>query len=409
MQIIKTGQVDFYNTKVAFKSQSNHTLNEAYQLFRIMNNRSLVDIGEKLVNVAFAIKLPIKPAIRRTIYKHFVGGTSISDCSKTINRLAERNVGSILDYALEGEESEELFDATAHEIIRTIEYANKNKNVPFSVFKITGIGSLDLLSKVSSNIPLTPSELYKFNAIKNRVDAIFKRGYELGVPVLIDAEQTWIQPVLDELVMNEMAKYNKEKAIVQNTYQMYRHDALERLKKHHQISIENGFRFGLKIVRGAYMETERKRATELDYPSPIQPNKEATDKDFNVAIHYMIENRDTLDFMVATHNEHSSMLLAQLIDEKGLDRNHQGIYFSQLYGMSDHITYNLAENGYNVVKYLPYGEIKTMMPYLFRRARENSSMKGQTSRELQLIKSEINRRKSGKKELLNFPNVRLTE
>lgn len=396
MQTIKTAQVDFYNTKLAFSDQSNNALNEAYQLFKIMNNKRLVEIGEKLVNIAFAIKLPIKPIIRNTIYKHFVGGTSITDCGKTIERLAKRNVGSILDYALEGEESEELFEATCREIIRTIEYANKSKNVPFSAFKITGIASLDLLTKVCSNYPLTVNESKRFRAVEDRVEAIFKRGYELGVPVLIDSEQTWIQPILDDIVLKEMVKFNKEKAIVQNTYQMYRHDALERLKKHHRLSIENGFKFGLKIVRGAYMETERERANELGYPSPIQPNKAATDRDFDDSIIYMIENHNTIDFMVATHNEHSSMLLTQLIDENGIDRNYPGIYFSQLYGMSDHITYNLAENGYNVVKYLPYGEIKTMMPYLFRRARENSSIKGQTSRELQLIKSERNRRKKEK-------------
>lgn len=393
----KTAQVDFYNTELAFRDQSKCALKEAFQLFRIMNNKSLVETGEKLVNIAFTIKLPVKPIIRNTIYKHFVGGTSIADCGKTIERLAKRNVGSILDYALEGEESEGQFDATCAEIIRTVEYASKSNNVPFSAFKITGVGSLDLLTKVSSNTPLTEDELQRFKAVENRVELIYKRGYELNIPILIDAEQTWIQSILDGMVLKLMAKFNKEKAIVQNTYQMYRHDALERLKLHHRISVEEGFKFGLKIVRGAYMEMERERAAELGYTSPIQPDKASTDRDFDAAIVYMIENHETIDFMVATHNEKSSMLLAHLIDENGLSRNQPGIYFSQLYGMSDHITYNLAENGYNVVKYLPYGEIETMMPYLFRRARENSSMKGQTSRELQLIKSEIKRRKGGSK------------
>lgn len=392
----KTAQVDFYNTELAFRDQSKGALKEAFQLFRIMNNKSLVETGEKLVNIAFTIKLPVKPIIRNTIYKHFVGGTSIADCGKTIERLAKRNVGSILDYALEGEESEGQFDATCAEIIRTVEYASKSNNVPFSAFKITGVGSLDLLTKVSSNTPLTEDEQQRFKAVENRVELIYRRGYELNIPILIDAEQTWIQSILDGMVLKLMAKFNKEKAIVQNTYQMYRHDALERLKLHHLISVEEGFKFGLKIVRGAYMEMERERAAELGYTSPIQPDKASTDRDFDAAIVYMIENHETIDFMVATHNEKSSMLLAHLIDEKGLSRNQPGIYFSQLYGMSDHITYNLAENGYNVVKYLPYGEIETMMPYLFRRARENSSMKGQTSRELQLIKSEIKRRKGGK-------------
>ncbi len=392
MQTLKTTQVDFNNTELAFRSQSNIALKQAYHLFKIMNNKKLVNIGEKLVNFAFKIHFPIQGIIRNTIYKHFVGGTTIENCNKTIEQLAKRNVGSILDYALEGEDTEEIFDHTCNEIIRTVEYAHKSKNVPFSAFKITGIGCFDLLAKVSENNLLTIEDEQRFKSVERRMEAIFKRGYELGVPILIDAEQTWIQRILDEMVLSQMSKFNKEKAIVQNTYQIYRRDGLERLKLHHRLALQKGFKFGLKIVRGAYMETERERALEIGYPSPIQPDKFSTDKDFDAAIHYMVENRNTIDFMVATHNEESSNLLAKLIDENGLERNHPGIYFSQLYGMSDHITYNLAENGYNVVKYLPYGEISTMMPYLFRRARENSSMKGQTSRELQLIKSEIKRR-----------------
>jgi proline dehydrogenase len=225
------------------------------------------------------------------------------------------------------------------------------------------------------------------------VESIFKRGYELGVPVLIDAEHTWIQPVLDDLVLEMMERYNKDAAIVQNTYQMYRHDAINRLKEHHRIALDKGVKFGLKIVRGAYMEIERARAAEMGYLSPIQPDKIATDHDFNEVIRYFMDHIDTIHFMVATHNEVSSQLLAHLIDERGLPHDHPHIYFSQLYGMSDHITFNLAEKGYNVVKYVPYGEVKTMMPYLFRRAEENTSVKGQSSRELKLIEKEIRRRK----------------
>jgi proline dehydrogenase len=233
---------------------------------------------------------------------------------------------------------------------------------------------------VSEQQPLTDEERAEFRSVEERVDAIFRRGFELDVPVLIDAEETWIQPVLDDMVMNLMSRYNKEKAIVQNTYQMYRHDSIERIKQHHRMALEGGFKFGLKIVRGAYMEKERNRAAERGYPSPIQPDKPATDRDFDDITRYFIEHLDSIDFMVATHNEESSLLLARLIDEYKLPRNHRGIYYSQLYGMSDHITYNLAEQGYNVAKYVPYGAVKTMMPYLFRRAEENSSVKGQTNR-----------------------------
>jgi len=384
--------VNFENTEIAFRDQSNASLKQAYQLFRVMNSRTLVNIGKYLVNFAFAVRFPVEGIIRNTIYRHFVGGISIEDCSRTIARLARYKVDSILDYAQEGEESDDAFDATCREVIDTVEFASSHKEVPFSVFKITGVARFDLLAKVSGCQSLTTEERAEYRRVEERVEAIFRRGYELDVPVLIDAEESWIQPVLDDMVMNLMSRYNKEKAIVQNTYQMYRHDSIARIKQHHRMALEGGFKFGLKIVRGAYMEKERNRAAERGYPSPIQPDKPATDRDFDDIIRYFIAHLDSIDFMVATHNEESSLLLARLIDEYNLPRNHKGIYFSQLYGMSDHITYNLAESGYNVAKYVPYGAVKTMMPYLFRRAEENSSVKGQTSRELKMIRTEIKRR-----------------
>lgn len=393
MQSEKTSPVDFSNTEVAFRDHSNASLRQAYQLFSVMNSKTLVRIGKQLVNLALAIHLPVEGILRKTIYRHFVGGVSIEDCRKTIARLAERNVLSILDYAQEGEASEAAFENTCQEIIRTIEFAHSNPGVPFSVFKITGVARFDLLAKVSEGSSLTEAEVAEYKRAEERVAAIFKRGYELDVPVMIDAEETWIQPVLDDLVMRMMAQYNGKKAIVQNTYQMYRHDSIDRIKRHHRMALEGGFRFGLKIVRGAYMEKERARAIEKGYPSPIQPDKPATDRDFDDIIRYFMEHLNTIDFMVATHNEASSLLLAGLIDAYNVPRNHPGIYFSQLYGMSDHITYNLAGQGYNVAKYVPYGAVKTMMPYLFRRAEENSSVKGQSSRELKMIRTEIRRRK----------------
>ena len=385
---------DFHNTEIAFRDQSNYGLRQAYLLFKVMNNRSLVEFSKRLVNFALAIRFPVKGIIKKTIYRHFVGGSSLEDCENTINRLARRNVLSIMDYAQEGRETDEVFDATCREVIRTVEFAKDHPSVPFSVFKITGVGRLDLLSKVSANEFLTDEEQAEFKRVEERVEAIYKRGYELGVPVMVDAEHSWIQPVLDDMVMKLMARYNKEKAIVQNTYQMYRHDAFDRMKKHHEMALQGGFRFGLKIVRGAYMEMERERAEEMNYLCPIQPDKVSTDRDFDAAIRYLLDHVDTIDFMVATHNEESSLLLANLIDERGLPRNHPAIFFSQLYGMSDNLTHVLAGQGYNVAKYVPYGKVRTMMPYLFRRAEENSSVEGQTSRELQFIQQEIKRRKS---------------
>ncbi len=385
--------INFNNTEIAFKGKSNGDLHEMHLLFKVMNSPTWVDIGKNLLNIAFAIHLPVEWLLKRTIYKHFCGGVSITDSANLIDKLDQRNVGAILDYAVEGENSEDKFDATCKEIMQTIVFAHNNKKTPFSAFKISGIGSFDLMVKVSNNDALSESEKISYQLLLKRVDDICKLGHELNVPVLIDAEETWIQPMLDSLVIDMMRKYNKERAIVQNTYQMYRHDRLQVIKQHHAIAQTEGFKLGLKIVRGAYMEKERKRAKDMGYISPIHANKEATDKDFDDIIHYFVDNVETIWFMVATHNEKSTQLLATLIEEHKLPHNHPHIYFSQLYGMSDHLTYNLAEHGYNVVKYVPYGEVKTMIPYLIRRAEENSSVSGQSSRELLLIEQEIERRK----------------
>lgn len=385
--------INFNDTEIAFRDKTNADLREMHLLFKVMNNPNWVNIGKKLVNIAFTIHFPVEWMVKRTIYKHFCGGVSITDSSRLIDKLDKRNVGTILDYAVEGEESEDMFDATFQELLHVIKFAHKNKKTPFSAFKLTGIGSFDLMAKVSNNEPLNESETESYRLLLKRVDEICKLSYELDVPVLIDAEETWIQPMLDSVILDMMRKYNREKAIVQNTYQMYRHDRVDVIKQHHAIAQSEGFYLGLKIVRGAYMEKERARAKRMGYPSPIHPNKKATDSGFNEIIRYFVDNVDTISFMVATHNEESSQLLATLIEEHNLPRNHPHIYFSQLYGMSDHLTYNLAEDGYNVVKYVPYGKVKTMVPYLIRRAEENSSVTGQTSRELLLIEEEIKRRK----------------
>ena len=388
-----TSIINFNNTEIAFRGKPNSDLREMYLLFQIMNNPNMVGLGKVLTNIAFAIHLPIEWIIKRTIYKHFCGGTSITDSSKLIDKLDKGHVGTILDYAVEGEENEKLFDETCNEIMRTITFAHKNKKTPFSAFKLSGIASFDLMVKISNNESLTESEKESYLLFVKRVNDICQLGHKLEVPVLIDAEETWIQPMLDSLILDMMRKYNKELAIVQNTYQMYRHDRVEVIMQHHAIAQAEGFKLGLKIVRGAYMEKERKRAEKMGYPSPIHPNKEATDNGFDEIIRYFVDNVDSIWFMVATHNEQSSQLLATLIEQHDLPRNHPHIYFGQLYGMSDHLTYNLAEQGYNVVKYVPYGAVKTMIPYLIRRAEENSSVSGQSSRELTLIKQEIKRRK----------------
>ena len=386
--------ISFDNTEIAFKSKSDKDLKKAYWLFKIVGNPSMVKMGKAMTNFSLKAKLPIKGIIKKTIFHQFCGGETIPDCSKTIKQLGDFGIGTILDYSIEGKTSEEDFDATVKEIASTLEEAKKSKNIPFGVFKVTGISRFDILEKANpKDAVLSVLEQKELDAVKLRIDTICKAGFEAGIPIFIDAEETWIQDTIDRITVEMMKKYNLEKAIVYNTAQMYRHDRLEFLKKEIKEAHEGNYFYGVKLVRGAYMEKERARAAEKGYPSPIQPTKEASDSDFNKALELIIDNIDVISLCAGTHNEDSSNFLAQLIDQKGLEKDDARIYFAQLLGMSDHISYNLAFNKYKVAKYVPYGPIEEVMPYLLRRADENTSVAGQTGRELRLITSERNRRK----------------
>jgi proline dehydrogenase len=385
-------QLDFSNTEIAFQSKNNAELRTSYLLFKAIGINWLVKMGTPLVEIAFALHLPIKPLIKHTVYKQFVGGEDINDCELAIDNLYKFGIGTILDYSVEGKEAEEDFDYTCKETIDTINKAKNNPKIPFCVFKVTGVARFALLEKLNNNIPLNVDEQIEFEKVINRIDSICKTAYENNVRLFIDAEETWIQIAIDNLATQMMQKYNKEKAIVFNTLQLYRHDRLAFLKESHQQAISNNYYLGVKLVRGAYMEKERARAKELNYIDPIQPTKEKSDIDYNEALAYCIDHIDRISICAGTHNENSSLYLAQLMSDNQIKNNDNRIYFSQLYGMSDNLSYNLANAGYNVAKYLPYGPVKAVMPYLFRRAAENTSVAGQTGRELNLILKERARR-----------------
>ena len=384
----------FENTEIAFRSKNDADLNRAFWLFKIIGNPSVVKFGKWATNLALSINLPIDPIIKKTIFKQFCGGTTIQDCEQTIQQLSNYNIGTILDYSVEGKIKEEDFEKTTDEIIATIVRASKDTKIPYAVFKVTGIATFSLLEKANSiENELTENEKKSFASIVSRVDRICKSGFDCGIPVFIDAEESWIQDTIDRLAQTMMAKYNKDKAIVFNTIQMYRHDRLDFLLKVIHDSKINGYHYGIKLVRGAYMEKERARALQMNYPSPIQPNKIATDNDYNKALSVILENFNHLSLCAGTHNEESSVLLTELLEKFHLNKDDQRIYFAQLLGMSDHISYNLSSEGFNVAKYVPYGPIKEVLPYLLRRADENTSVAGQTSRELSLLSKEKERRK----------------
>ncbi len=386
--------ISFDNTEIAFRSKTNRDLKRAYWLFKIIASPTIVKIGKALTNTALSLRIPIRRLVKATIFRQFCGGESISDCDAAIKKLGDFGVGTILDYSVEGKTSDEDFDKTVEIIIQTLLRAKADKNIPFGVFKVTGIGRFDLIEKASNpNSIISEEEKKGIETIVYRIDKICKAAYENKVPVFIDAEETWIQDAIDNWAFDFMLKYNGEEAIVFNTVQMYRHDRLDFVKKCHELAKENKVHYGVKLVRGAYMEKERDRALRIGYPSPIQPNKAASDRDYNLALEFIIAHSDSFALCAGTHNEESSLLFAELIEKYGISKNDKRFYGAQLLGMSDHISYNLANAGYNLAKYVPFGPIKEVMPYLLRRADENTSVAGQTGRELSLIMKELKRRK----------------
>ena len=385
--------LDFNNTEIAFRGNSNSDLERAYWLFKIISVRLLTKIGPPLTNFAMAIGLPVKPLIKATIFEHFCGGETIEECESTINQLDKGQVGSILDYSVEGEDDEKAFDETCEEIMRTIKRADGDKRIPLTVFKVTGLGRFDLIAKKDAKEPLDEAETTEFKKISARINKICALAHELTVRVMIDAEESWIQDSIDQLALEMMRRYNQNNPIVYNTYQLYRNNVLECLKEDAKMALTEGFILGAKLVRGAYMNKERKTAEEKGYPSPINATKDETDASYNDGLKFCVNHLDTIAFVAGTHNEESCRLLAELLDNKKIKHNHDHVYFSQLLGMSDNLSFNLAEAEYNVAKYVPYGPVKAVMPYLFRRAEENTSVAGQMGRELKLIVKERRRRK----------------
>ena len=384
--------LSFENTEIAFRHYTDADLKRAYWLFKVINVNLLTKIGPPLTNLAIKIGLPITGIIKSTIFKHFCGGETIADSEQAIAKLAAGKVGTILDYSVEGEEEEIVFEETCAEVIRTIERAKGDTRIPLTVFKVTGIARFALLEKLDAKQVLNFEEKQEFERVKDRVKRICSRAAELEVPVMIDAEESWIQETIDELALDMMRLYNRKRLLVYNTYQLYRHDKLADLKVDIATAKKEGFILGAKLVRGAYMEKERKRAAERGYVSPIQPDKASSDRDYDLAVGECVQNLETVGFVAGTHNEHSCRLLADLLNKNGIEHQHPHVFFSQLLGMSDNLSFNLSDAGYNVAKYVPYGPVKAVLPYLFRRAQENTSIAGQMGRELALIIKEKQRR-----------------
>lgn len=389
--------LDFNNTQIAFSSKSNGELRNAQLLFTAIAHPWLVKCAKVTSNAALNIHFPISWAVKPTLYKQFVGGETLEDCIPVIEHLKQYNVKSTLDFSAESEQTPEGIQATFEETLRSIDFAKGNDNLAYTVFKPSTITTDELLAKASEKRePLTDAELAEYEEFKKRFFALCQRAYDNNVRILVDAEDYCFQDALDELTDEAMRKFNKERAIVFATLQMYRHDRMPYLHKIYRDAGAKKYIAGVKFVRGAYMEAERERAAQYGYPDPICPNKAATDANYNAAVQYTIERIDRFEMFMGTHNEESNYKLAKLMDNKGLERNDPRIYFAQLLGMSDNISFNLAAAGYNVTKYVPYASVRDVIPYLIRRAEENTSVAGQTGRELTMIRAEINRRKREK-------------
>jgi proline dehydrogenase len=388
--------LSFDDTAIAFSGKTDADLRRSYWLFKLVGNSGLVNFGQKFTTFAINTHLPIRGFIKATIFKQFCGGENVDECLKTIDTLGKYNVGSILDYSVEGKAEEKIFDDTASHIAETIELASRKKHIPFAVFKPTGVGDINLFEKVNNKASLSAEEQKAWEKVKLRIDSICKKAFESKIQLLIDAEESWIQNAVDDIAHDMMLKYNKEQAIVFNTAQMYRNDRLVYLENALKDAKEKKYYFGVKIVRGAYMEKERARAEKMGYSSPINNTKAETDKEYNTALEFCVKNIDIISICAGTHNEDSAMLLIKLMQQNNIPANHPHIWFSQLLGMSDHISFNVANAGYNVAKYVPFGPVRDVLPYLIRRAMENTSVKGQTGRELSLIIKEKQRRAASK-------------
>jgi proline dehydrogenase len=383
----------FENTSTAFILKSDSELERAYFLFKMISMEPLVRIGTAATNFALKANLPVEGLIRSTVFDHFCGGISEEDCLSVIDKLYTKHVSSVLDYSVEGKETEEQFDNALEKILKIIRFGDERKAMPIVVFKPTGFGRFYLYQKKTEGLEFTEAEQAEWNRVVARFDTVCKLAKERDIEVLIDAEESWMQDAADDLVEEMMLRYNKDVKIVYNTLQMYRWDRLDYLKQLHERAKANGFKIGMKIVRGAYMEKERNRAEEKGYDSPICENKKATDDNFNDALSYILHHLEDISIFVGTHNEASCYLAMELMEKYNISKEDNNVWFGQLYGMSDHISFNLAADGYNVAKYIPFGPVKDVMPYLIRRAEENTSVAGQTNRELSLLKTERKRRK----------------
>ncbi|NYJ28809.1 proline dehydrogenase family protein [Allomuricauda sp. ARW1Y1] len=384
---------NFENTAIAFELKSDSQLERAYFLFKLISKEPLVRIGTAVTNFAIKAHLPVEGLIRATVFDHFCGGVNEKDCLPIIDNMYGNGVYSILDYSAEGKSVDNQFDFAMEKTLEILDFVKEKDAMPFAVFKPTGFGRFKLFEKVSQGSELSEDEQAEWGRLVNRFDRVCQKAHQLDVALLIDAEESWMQDAADNLVLDMMRKYNKEKAIVYNTFQMYRWDRMGYIVKLHEMAKEEGFKIGAKVVRGAYMEKENDRAEEKGYESPICKNKRLTDENFDAAIDYMMEHLEDFSIFSGTHNEKSTLKLVDLMEKRGIESNDGRIWFGQLFGMSDHITYNLAAQGYNAVKYVPYGPVRDVMPYLIRRAEENTSVAGQTSRELALIEKERKRRK----------------
>ncbi|MDC0634926.1 proline dehydrogenase family protein [Flavobacteriaceae bacterium] len=387
-------KVDFSNTEIAFHLKSDAALDRAYFLFKMIANEPLVRIGTAATNFALNTHLPVEGIIRATVFDHFCGGVNAEDCIPKIDQLFESGVYSVLDYSVEGKQEEEQFDLILEQMCALVDFAHQKEAMPFAVFKPTAVGRFEIYKKISASIPLDEKELIEWSRIKERFHLICQRGQEKNISILVDAEESWMQNAADDLLLELMRQYNTDEVVVYNTIQAYRWDRLAYLKKLNHKAKKEGFKLGFKLVRGAYMEKERERAKRLNYTSPICVTKSATDDQFNNCLKYILKNLDNAAVFLGTHNEYSTHLALKLMHELRIDIDDPRIWFGQLFGMSDHISYNLAKANYNIAKYLPYGPVRDVMPYLIRRAEENTSVAGQTNRELSLIKQEKKRRKS---------------
>lgn len=378
----------------AFSHYSISQLRRTKVLFKILQNPLVSWFSGFVPHIPILLRLPfVKSLIKHYIFSHFCGGEDWKEVHQSALKLQKQNILSSLDYSVECKQTEQDYETTKKVLLNVLEEAKNLSHIPFCVLKITGLGRFALLEKIHNGQTLSDNEKAEWQRVQSRFDSICEKAVDCNTKLLVDAEESWIQKPIDNIVKRAMKRHNQNEPMIYNTYQLYLKAKYEQLKTDWEKAKEKGYILGSKLVRGAYMEKETKRAVKMHLPNPIQPSKAKCDQDFNDSLKFCLKHIDDFGIYIGTHNIESTQKARQLMQEYGIAKSDERVFFSQLLGMREILSYELAQQDYLVSKYTPFGKIAEVIPYLLRRIQENSSVKDQLNDEIKVITRELENQK----------------